>query len=302
MRLALLLVVPLSAGVIVFAPAAAGGAGDTVVATVPAVRHLSAYGGVTAWSHAVGDRFRVAYERGGIVHELAGSWSDPAPGPDLGPSRDGRSVVLVVTRCGRQGCAVESTDTRNGGTVRVRGLGRLRCTRLSSPSTWRGTIVVIGERCGRRAVYGVYVRDRAGRVRRLTGLGSASFGETDVDGTHAAISERGHNSVRIAALRTGRSRTVWRGDFSASFEDFPGSPALDGGLLFWLETDGGVGIETTQWLSAAPATVRATRTCQRQKLTTPVTAIAVDDRRLLYSTADAVLRQAGALSCVSPPA
>jgi hypothetical protein len=290
----------LASGLISLVPTAAGETPDTVLATVPAVRHLSAYRGVTSWSYAVGHGFRVAYRRGGVTRELAGSWCYPEPDPDLGPSRDGRSVVLVVSRCGRHGPSVDSTDTRSGRTVRLRGLGRLHCAGLISPSTWRGTIVVIGEHCGRNAVDGVYVRNRGGRVRRLIGLSPEHLGdETDVDGAHAAVS--GHNdvTVRIVALRTGRSRVVWQGDFSASFEDGPSSPALDGGVVFWLETDGAVGREADQWLAAAPATVSPTSTCERQQLTGPIGAIAVANRRLVYATADAVLRRAETLSCVT---
>jgi hypothetical protein len=297
MRPGLRLAGPLVAGLVALAPAAAGGTADTLVATVPNVHHLSDYGGATAWSHEVGDQVHVAYRRGGVTHELRGSVTEVDP--DLGPSRDGRSVTLVVSRCGRHGCAVESTDTRSGKTVRVQGLRRLRCAGLSSPSTWRGTIVVIGERCGRNAVDGLYVRDRAGAVRQLIGLASGSFSETDVDGAHAAVTDSGDSSVRIVALRTGRSRMVWQGEESASFSDAPGSPGLDGRIVFWLETAGAVGRATTQWLGAAPATVRPTKTCQRQQLPAINLAIAIADRRLLYSTADAILRGAGTVSCVA---
>ncbi len=279
---------------------AAAGTADTVVAAVPAVRHLSAYRTVTAWSHAVGDPragvFRVAYRRGGVTRELPGRFSSPDVDPDLGPSRDGRSVVLVVSRCGRRGCAVQSTDTRSGRTVRVHGLGRLHCAGLISPSTWRGTVAVVGERCGRKAVDALYVRDRSGGVRRLMGLDQAASTETDVDGAHAVISQGSDASVSIVALRTGRSRVVWQGDFSASFEDAPSSPALDGGVLFWLETDGAVGRGPTQWLAAAPATVRPATACGRRRLSGAiefVQAIAIADRRLVYASPDAVMRRAG---------
>ena len=287
--------VSLVTGLVALAPAAAGGAGDTVVATVPGVGHLSAYRGVTAWLQVVGDQARVSYMRNGIIRELPGSF--PGADPDLGPSRNGRSVVLVLSRCGRDGCVVTSTDTRSGKTVRVHGLGELRCAALVSPSTWRGTIVVAGERCGRNAVDGLYVRGRAGRTRRLLRLVSGSFSETDVDRAHAVVTDSGDSSVRVVDLRTGRSRIVWQGEESASFSDAPRSPALDGGIVVWLESSGGVGLPFEQWLGTAPATVHPRNACARRQLPAVNRAIAVASRRLLYATADAILRQAGTLHC-----
>ena len=92
---------------------------------------------------------------------------------------------------------------------------------------------------------------------------------------------------------------LWQGEESASFSDAPRSPALDGGIVYWLETDGAVGRPATQWLGAAPATVRPTKTCERRQLPAINPAIAVANRRLLYATADAVRRKAGTLRCVA---
>jgi len=276
-------------------PAVAGGTGDTVVATVPDAGQLSAYGGVIAWSRTVGNQTRISYMRDGAIRQLRGSF--PGADPDVGPSRDGRSVVLVVSRCGRDGCVVTSTDTRTGTTVRVHGLGRLRCAGLVSPSTWRGTIAVAGVRCGRNAIDGLYVRDRAGRTRRLLRLVSASFSETDVDGAHAVVTDRGDSSVRVVALRTGRSHVAWQGEEGASFSDAPYMPALDTGIVVWLERSSGIGLQFRQWLGVAPASVRMSKVCARRELPAVDQAITVMGRRLLYATADAVLRRAGTVHC-----
>ena len=292
----LCVVMPLVARLVALTPDA-GGAGDTVVATVPDVGHLTAYGGVTAWLHTEGDQGRVSYMRGGVIRDVPGDF--PGAHPDLGPSRNGRGVVLVLSRCGPNRCVVTSTDTRTGRTGRVHGLGGLRCAGLSSPSTWRGTIVVVGERCGRKAVDGLYVRDRAGRTRRLMRLASGSFSETDVDGTHAVVNDTGDSSVRVVALRTGRSRMVWQGEESASFSDAPRSPALDGGIVVWLENSGGIGLQFKQWLGVAAATVRPGTACERQEMSSISSAIALDDGRLLYATAGGILRQAGIVRCVA---
>ena len=285
----------LVAGAVTLAPAAAGGTGDTVVATVPDAGQLSAYGGVIAWSHAAGDQTRISYMRDGVVHDLRGSFPDADP--DLGPSRDGRSVVLVVSRCGRDGCVVTSTDTRTGKTARVHGLGALPCAALGAPSTWRGTIVLVGKRCGPKAVDGLYVRDITGRTRRLLRLVSGSFSETDLDRAHAVVTDSGDSSVRVVDLRTARSRVVWQGEEGASFGDAPSMPALDGGIAVWLERSGGIGLQFRQWLGVALAKVQPSKTCARRELPALDRAITVSRGRLLYATADAVLRQTGTLRC-----
>jgi hypothetical protein len=225
---------------------------------VSGVAHLTAYSGVTAWSHAVGDQTRISYRRNGVVRDLPGSLPDADP--DLGPSRDARSVVLVVSRCGGDGCRVTSTDTRTGRTVQVHGLGGLR----------------------------LYVRDRAGRTRRLLRLLSGSFSETDVDRTHAVVTDSGDSSVRIVGLRTGRSRVVWQGEESASFSDAPYMPALDRRLVVWLERSSGIGLQFRQWLGAGPATIHPSKACGRRELPAADLAITPAGGRLLYATADAV--------------
>jgi hypothetical protein len=117
---------------------------------------------------------------------------------------------------------------------------------------------------------------------------SGSFSETDVDRTHAVVTDSGDSSVRIVGLRTGRSRVVWQGEESASFSDAPYMPALDRRLVVWLERSSGIGLQFRQWLGVGPATGQPSKACGRRELPAADLAITPAGGRLLYATADAV--------------
>jgi hypothetical protein len=231
---------------------------DDVIAAAPLARALSAYGGAAAWLYDSSGGSRVAYTHRGVVRQLPHNTFAMPSLPDLGPSRDGRDVVLVVTRCRATRCRVETLNLDSGRISPVHGFAHVR-----------------------NGEDRLYYRGRSGPARRLRAISSGDSGQTDLDGRRVAVLEDRANRLDLVSVRTGRRRVVAQGDENLQFRWGPQSPSLDHGALYWEQASA-----TNPDVRSLVRTVAAfapSRFCA-VPLASTTGAVVVDRGRVLYLT------------------
>lgn len=284
----------------VLAPAAPARAADELLAPGTEVRHVTAYGGALAWSHAVAGGYAIAIRREEIVTDLPLHVFSPGfqPDPDLGPTAHG-GLAVVASRCAARSCSLITYSLQTGGSRRVPGVARLGCRGLIAPSYWRGAVAFIGLRCGRHRTAGLYLRAAGGELRRLRSLSADASDETDLRGTLLAYrqtADRGAASeIRVLSIRTGRSRLAARADRFPGIGSTVTSPAFDGSFVYWMRTQDDQAGTTQAIEGAASATAGSTGVCESRAFVEPAPDgepariawnVALDRGRAFYAVVD----------------
>jgi hypothetical protein len=227
--------------VVLGAPVAARTA-DTTVASTDRASEVSAYGGTRVWSQRVGDanRYVLMIQSGDTPPRRVPLKSAPEPlEPDLGRGKGSTPISAVIRRCDKRGdCDIHFVDLATGREKRVRGAATDVC-REGGASVWGSSVAFVRRRFGsgrRCKSTDLVLRTKRGRARRVGGLGIAD--NTDLDGTWFAASSIVNGSTIFLVPRA-EKRTVVVESTRTGPEGggIVGSPALDGGFVYYNRVD-----------------------------------------------------------------
>jgi hypothetical protein len=200
---------------------------------------IAAHDGRVLWSVRSGVRYRLVQRHAGATAPLAGVGPSTRPiRVRFGRAPDGRLAASYL-RCDRAGCTPFRYDFGRSRETALRALAVPRGCEVTDVAAWeRQTAYVLshGPSCPSSS-RGVWLQ-RAGARRRLGGGFRNRLG--GLTGRLLGWSEwRGHGwgaapRIRLADTRTGRVRTVYRGDPSEYDAGYVlTGPLIDGNSLYW---------------------------------------------------------------------